>query len=79
MRVPDHDSLVATIQSKVQEALSKVSPDQAKLVAQNHGISHAMLYNISRWKPGYDQSFNFRKLTDAYGCACDILMEAPDT
>ena len=79
MRVPDHDSVVAVIQSKVQEALAKVPRDRVQSVVQGHGVSYGMLYKISRWDPCFDQSFNFRKLLDAYDCACDLLEQGHQT
>jgi len=77
MRVPDHDHLIQTVQAKVQEAMDKHHKDVIKEAARRHYVSYGLMYTITKWKPSYQgQSFNLRKLLDAYECACDLLGQA---
>lgn len=80
MLIPDHDSLILTIQAKVQEAMDKRDRAVLEEAAGRHLISYNLLYRITRWRPTVAQdapSFNLRKLLDAYDCACDVLDRGP--
>jgi hypothetical protein len=77
MRIPDHDLLIQTVQSRVQEAMDKRRRDVLEEAARRHYVSYALLYRITKWRPSCrGESFNLRKLLDAYECACDVLGQA---
>lgn len=68
-----HDEFVRHIQSKVQEAMALNHHLRVREVAKRYNVSYPMMYQLSRWEPDSDRSFQLRKLIDAYDCALELL------
>ena len=74
-----HDEFVRHIQSKVQEALSATPHLRVREVAKRYNVSYPLMYQLSRWEPDSERSFQLRKLIDAYDCALALLTNNQQT